>query len=312
MGNITFIFGPQQTQRALVAAGWTRNHARLVVRKFDTVEIPGAPYDNPIYGPLECNNPADPEDCSSPVIGHDTGNYPSTYKYKEIFKKISDSALAEDGSGEVSIAVPADAGYTLEVLTYFSDKENQPGVGATPTGLNYIVEYGKNHDGSVLKIPTTFDVAAGELTDVYVTLDNELAQLSLQDAVLAGAKYQVSVSQKSAALRNDWKVRQALDEGDLSTLWFTSTPAVPATPEVPGIPADLGVSGTGPITLTAPLKNSASGGAADPSWQLWHHGQFFISDHLLGAGDDFWTKWTFGTSFSGLLNPLGSINVVQD
>lgn len=292
VGRITVNFEPQETARALVSStGWIRNHARLVVRQFGLVEIPGAP----IYGGDEvCDEDEDGVIvCSREISGYES----STFEYRELVntKKISDAALSASGAGTVSIAVPPGAGYTLEVLTYFSDK-----TGETPSGLNFMMQYAKNHDGSPLKTPITFEIVSGLETNVFITLDDALAQLVLPvNPVLANTKYPVSVAAKSAALRDFWKVKQTLDEADLDNMWFTASTG------------DLGVSGTGAITLTAPYSATASGGVNAPSWQLWHHGQFFISDHLLGyPGDDAWSKWTFGTNDAGLLNPLGSVNVV--
>jgi hypothetical protein len=41
---------------------------------------------------------------------------------------------------------------------------------------------------------------------------------------------------------------------------------------------------------------------------IYHHGQFFISDQLLNADEDY-LDWTFGTNFAGDLNALGSATV---
>lgn len=296
VGRITVNFEPQETARALVSSTERiRNHARLVVRQYGLVEIPGAP----IYvGEEVCTTDADGEEvCSREISGYE----PSTFENKELAntKKISDAALNALGAGTVSIEVPPGAGYTLEVLTYFSDKTGQAGAISTPpTGLNFMMQYGKNHDGS--NNPTTFTIQPGIVTNVPVTLTTALAQLVIPvNPVLANTTYQVSFAAKSAALRDAWKVRQTQDEADLGNMWFTASIG------------DLGVSGTGAITLTAPYSATANGGVNAPNWQLWHHGQFFISDHLLGRpGDDAWSKWTFGTNNAGLLNPLGSVNVV--
>lgn len=280
-GNLTITFPTVQSVQPLGLVStidpntdlpYVRTDARLVVRKTETVDIA-----TPVY--IEECDPVDILDCSLVP----TGEFTHDFVQQEVFKQIVDKGLV-GGGGTVSMSVPPGVGYTLEVLTSVWEETEQ---------INLMWEYAKS---------APFDIVSGATTDVSITLTSELATLSLPtDPVESGASYDVSCT-KSEALRDQWYVRQVVDEtdlGDLSTSWFLRDTT------------DPGVSGTNSITLQGPVEAGPAdyGNFVTSQWTVWHHGQFYINANLLNPGEDY-RDWTFGTSAAGPLNPMGSINIV--
>jgi hypothetical protein len=181
-GNLTVSFGPQEQAQDSVESGLIRNRARLIVRLLEEVPIM-----QPVYGDQVCiNNERGDEECSRDLLGYGVVGH----RVIETFKDVVESALLADGSGSVSITIPPGEGYTLEVLTYFSDVERD---------LNFVLQYGQNQDengntetlvqvdlgdGDIIDVLTrvTFDVTPAGATPVPVTLKSKMARLDVATA----------------------------------------------------------------------------------------------------------------------------------
>jgi hypothetical protein len=270
MGNITITFPPAGKSPAAAltngTATHTRNGARIVVRKSELVtnlvEDMGE----------ECDVNGDCWD-----VG--LGTYTDVPLSKETYRQIKDVTLDESGAGVLSIDVPAGLEYTIEALTFLS------GNYAANLDLKMMMEYGT--------AITDISMGPNPANNVTITLAAVAAELKLPPTVVAGSSYAVSVESKSAALRDDWLVRQQQTAfaSDLSLSWFISESV------------DKGTAGKGSITLTAPVYTGTT--VVD---KLWHHGQFFINANLLKTGENY-MNWTFGSSVAGDFNPLGTVTI---
>jgi len=281
-GNLTITLPTVQSVQPLALVPTdtlgSRTDARFVVRKTESVttETPVTEYvctwlldpSDPDYLPAD-----DPEaECFDRVV---PGEFIITTVDTETYKQIVDLELT-NGGGTVSISVPPGSGYTLEILTsVWLDSEN----------LNLMWEYDKS---------APFDIDSGVSTSVPMTLSQNLATLTLPiDPVVSGDSYVVTCS-KTEALRDQWYVRQVVDGTgleDLSTSWFLRDGY------------DLGVGGTGDISLQAPSMTGSAGST------VWNHGQFYINANLLRPGESY-LDWTFGTSDSGPFNPMGTVEII--
>jgi hypothetical protein len=323
-GTITVTFpAVQDAQKALIDTSvgnlTIRNGARLVVRKTENIVVKTE------YPVLEvvCEDVYDAEldetyeECTTI---YDYAHPIHTYADVETFRKVSDTALNPDGSGSASIDLLPGSYDSLEVLTFVSGEYYQGDCnGAQPPvcdgylpfekiavdspdadliNLHLMVDYG------IWAVPFTVELDTAE--NLAVTLQPVSVNLSFSPAdVDAGASYEVSYANKSAALGNQWYVRQALQEGvwdNPNESWFIREE---------GVAGESGtLAGSGQLTLQAPdATGFAAYGLYNPNqWTIWHHGQFFINSELLG-NNELLTDWTFGTSDAGPLNPYGEVLV---
>jgi hypothetical protein len=132
MGRISVSFGTESAKQAQ-AVTLTADHARVVVRKIEVVTF------------------------TDPDTGDTSTGLSTTYQ------GVADGAIP----GTISLQVPADTGYQIDVLTY---EANSGG-----TGMNAVVKY----SNSAGNYPTGVDVAQG--TDTVVTMP------ALTDCLAAGA-----------------------------------------------------------------------------------------------------------------------------
>ena len=183
----------------------------------------------------------------------------------EILRVVRDSP----SSGTVSIAVPAGAGYTVEVLTYDNS--------AT---LKRMLEYGRT---------APFDVVPGDnpekdlrlypvSTFITMTVQDNVSRAAV-DNVTAGFAYNVNVV-KTVPLRQKFYLTQTANAGP----W-------PIDSFVVGYDIDLGVH-----VLTASNVSFAAPIVVTDS-NLYLQGQFFIDDSLLSDSERIprtpptWSNW---------------------